>query len=99
MKEKIQLQKKQNLTIEQAVKKQIDAFMNFVQEEKKKESRIRAQVIDLTRENKKLKTQMQSEQIKGQLAGCTDCQMLKQKLKKCQDETDHIHELYLGQKQ
>ena len=42
MKEKIQIQKKQNMTIEQAVKKQIDAFMNFVQEEKKKESRIRA---------------------------------------------------------
>ena len=58
MKEKIQLQKKQNMTIEAAVKKQIDAFMNFVQEEKKKESRIRAQVIDLTRENKKLKSQM-----------------------------------------
>ena len=65
------------MTIEEAVKKQISAFMNFVQEEKRKDMKMREKYVELTKINKQLKKRLDNEKIRATFAECIDCQMLK----------------------
>ena len=91
LQKKIQIQKNQTMTVELAVKKQISAFMNFVQEEKRKDSQMREKYLQLTKINKELKKRLDSEKLKATFAECLDCQMLKQDLIRIKEEADQMH--------
>ena len=95
---KIQVQREQTMTIEHAVKKQIGAFMNFVEEEKRKDLQMRQKYSELVKINKQLKIRLDSEKLRATFAECLDCQMLKQDLINIKEESDKIQEAYLEHK-
>ena len=95
---KIQVQREQTMTIEHAVKKQIGAFMNFVEEEKRKDLQMRQKYSELVKINKQLKIRLDSEKLRATFAECLDCQMLKQDLINIKEESGKIQEAYLEHK-
>lgn len=82
---------------ELAFKQQVSQLIDNLKLERNEQTRLRTSLADAAKENKGLRQQLHDE-LKKQFQACTSCIELKQKLRKCQDETEFTQELYFGQK-
>ena len=72
-----------NESAELAVKNQIQQFMDFIKDEKSQQSLLRNQILDLSKENKKLKSEIRNEEMKRKIHTCQECLQVKKQLRQC----------------